>query len=102
MAAPLLLAAARAALPSLLPMPAPRFHVLIPCAGSGSRAGGDGPKQYRQIAGQPMVAHTVDAFRALGARFATLALVVVPDDREVSAALPHFPEAGERLLRVGG
>lgn len=39
-----------------------RIHALIPCGGTGSRAGGDAPKQYRQIAGQPMVAWTLRAF----------------------------------------
>jgi len=82
--------------------PVPRLHVLIPCAGSGSRAGGDGPKQYRRIAGRPMVAHTLDAFRALAGRFATLALVVAADDSEAAAQLPGFPAAGEQLLQVGG
>ncbi len=79
-----------------------RFFVLIPCAGSGSRAGGEGPKQYRRIAGQPMVAHTLEAFRALPGRFEGLALVVAPDDRDIDAALPRFPAHGEHLLRVGG
>jgi 2-C-methyl-D-erythritol 4-phosphate cytidylyltransferase len=38
-----------------------RFHALIPCAGTGSRAGTVQPKQYQLIAGQPMVMHTVQA-----------------------------------------
>jgi len=81
----------------------PHLHALIPCAGSGSRAGAGGPKQYQRLAGRPMVAHTVEAFRALSDRFATIALVVAPDDRDVSAALPAFPANGaERLLQVGG
>ncbi|MGJ7579186.1 2-C-methyl-D-erythritol 4-phosphate cytidylyltransferase [Variovorax sp. RHLX14] len=87
------------------PHPAARYFVLIPCAGSGSRAGrtGDtGPKQYRRIAGRPMVAHTIDAFRALEDRFAGLALVVSESDDEVVAALPGFPGKNEYLLRVGG
>jgi len=79
-----------------------RFHVLIPSAGVGARAGTAGPKQYEALAGQPLVAHTLDAFRALGARFATLALVVAPDDARVAQVLPGFPRVGERLLRVGG
>jgi 2-C-methyl-D-erythritol 4-phosphate cytidylyltransferase len=83
-------------------MPLPRFHVLIPCAGVGARAGVAGPKQYEMLAGRPLVAHTLQAFRALGARFATLALVVAPDDARVGQVLPGFPAAGERLLRVGG
>lgn len=83
-------------------MHAPRLFVLIPCAGSGARAGGDSPKQYRRMAGRPMVAHTLAAFQALSSRFAGIALVVSLDDRDVSAALPRFPAEGEHLLRVGG
>jgi len=41
--------------------PAPRFHALIPCAGTGSRAGTAQPKQYQAIAGQPLVMHTLQA-----------------------------------------
>jgi 2-C-methyl-D-erythritol 4-phosphate cytidylyltransferase len=37
------------------------FHVLIPCAGNGSRAGTLQPKQYQWLAGQPMVMHTLQA-----------------------------------------
>nr|WP_251011040.1 2-C-methyl-D-erythritol 4-phosphate cytidylyltransferase [Variovorax paradoxus] len=84
------------------PMIASRLFVLIPCAGSGNRAGGTAPKQYQRIAGRPMVRHTLDAFRALAGRFAGIALVVSPEDREVSAALPRFPAEGEHLLHVGG
>ena len=85
----------------------PRLHVLIPAAGVGSRAGGPGPKQYQPLAGRALVAHTIDAFRALGAALATLALVVAPEDAQVDAALPDFPRATgapceERLLRAGG
>lgn len=39
----------------------PRFHALIPCAGSGSRAGTAQPKQYQPVAGQAMVMHTLQA-----------------------------------------
>jgi len=84
---------------------ASRFHVLIPCAGSGSRAGGAtgaGPKQYQRVAGRPMVRHTLNAFRALPGRFSSIALVVADDDRDVAAALPDFPGDGEFLLQVGG
>ena len=83
-------------------MHASRFFVLIPSAGSGSRAGGETPKQYQRIADQPMVAHTLEAFRALPGRFATVALVVAPEDRAVETVLPRFPSVGEALLRVGG
>jgi len=79
-----------------------RLFVLIPCAGSGHRAGGAEPKQYQRIAGASMVAHTVEAFRALAGRFAGLAVVVSPEDRDLQAALPRFPAEGEYLLQVGG
>jgi 2-C-methyl-D-erythritol 4-phosphate cytidylyltransferase len=39
----------------------PLFHALIPCAGTGSRAGTSIPKQYQLVAGQPMVMHTLQA-----------------------------------------
>ncbi len=41
---------------------ATRLWALIPCAGTGSRAGSDGPKQYQPVAGKPMVVHTLAAF----------------------------------------
>jgi 2-C-methyl-D-erythritol 4-phosphate cytidylyltransferase len=40
----------------------PRLWALIPCAGTGSRAGLEGPKQYQPVAGRPMVLHTLVAF----------------------------------------
>ena len=38
---------------------------LIPCAGTGVRAGSQGPKQYQSVAGQPLVRHTLAAFAAV-------------------------------------
>ena len=43
----------------------PRFHALVPCAGSGSRAGTAQPKQYQDVAGQPMVMHTLLALASV-------------------------------------
>jgi 2-C-methyl-D-erythritol 4-phosphate cytidylyltransferase/2-C-methyl-D-erythritol 2,4-cyclodiphosphate synthase len=37
---------------------------LIVAAGSGSRHGGDLPKQYQSLAGRPLLRHTVEAFMA--------------------------------------
>jgi 2-C-methyl-D-erythritol 4-phosphate cytidylyltransferase len=62
----------------------PRYWGLIPCAGSGSRAGSDGPKQYQVLAGQPMVMHTLAAFS--GVERITNTVVVV-------AAGDHFFES---------
>ncbi|NMM45993.1 bifunctional 2-C-methyl-D-erythritol 4-phosphate cytidylyltransferase/2-C-methyl-D-erythritol 2,4-cyclodiphosphate synthase [Rhodospirillaceae bacterium KN72] len=38
------------------------FHALIVAAGTGQRAGGGVPKQYRLLAGKPVLRRTVDAF----------------------------------------
>ena len=59
--------------------PQNRFFALVPCAGSGSRAGTHGPKQYERIAGQPMVWHTLAAFAAVP-RISRVLVVVAPGD----------------------
>jgi 2-C-methyl-D-erythritol 4-phosphate cytidylyltransferase len=57
----------------------PRFYALVPCAGTGTRAGTSGPKQYERIAGQPLVWHTLAAFAAVK-RIARALVVVAPGD----------------------
>jgi 2-C-methyl-D-erythritol 4-phosphate cytidylyltransferase len=66
--------------------PGPRFFALIPCAGSGSRAmaptapGAETlAKQYRPLAGQPMVMHTLAAFAGVP-RIRDVLVVVAPGD----------------------
>ncbi|QHI97009.1 2-C-methyl-D-erythritol 4-phosphate cytidylyltransferase [Xylophilus rhododendri] len=58
----------------------PRLWALVPCAGHGSRAGGDEPKQYQPIAGRPMVMHTLAALAGV-TRLAGGLLVVAPGDK---------------------
>ncbi|MDB5693203.1 MAG: bifunctional 2-C-methyl-D-erythritol 4-phosphate cytidylyltransferase/2-C-methyl-D-erythritol [Alphaproteobacteria bacterium] len=43
-----------------------RTVALVVAAGSGSRAGGDLPKQYRRIGGRSVLAHAVDRLHAAG------------------------------------
>ena len=57
----------------------PRIHALVPCAGTGTRSGAAGPKQYQTLAGQPLVLHTLAAFGAV-ARIAQTLVVVAPED----------------------
>ena len=64
---------------STSPADAARLFALIPCAGSGSRAGTAQPKQYQVIAGQPMVLHTLAAFSGV-ARLTGCLVVVAPSD----------------------
>lgn len=52
---------------------------LIVAAGRGLRAGGGEPKQWRPIAGRPMVEHTIAAFQAVPG-IGQIALVLHPDD----------------------
>ncbi len=55
------------------------FHALIPCAGTGSRAGTAQPKQYQPLVGQPMVMHTVQALAQVP-RLGSGWLVLSPQD----------------------
>lgn len=75
------------------------FHALVPCAGSGSRAGTAQPKQYQTIAGDAMVMHTLKAL----AKVPLLSrgwVVLSPDDAYVwpqDAWPSHFSR-----LKCGG
>ncbi len=61
-------------------MPAPsRCYALVPCAGVGARAGTGGPKQYAPLAGQAVVAHTLQALAAVK-RIRRIMVVLAPDD----------------------
>ena len=42
----------------------PSYFALVPAAGTGARMGGDQPKQYRLLAGQPMLRHALDTLCA--------------------------------------
>jgi 2-C-methyl-D-erythritol 4-phosphate cytidylyltransferase len=58
---------------------APRLWALVPCAGSGSRARANGPKQYAPVAGQPMVLHTLAALGGVRRLAGTLVAVSAGD-----------------------
>ena len=62
--------------------PSARFFALIPCAGQGSRAGvaAGHAKQYQEIAGLPMVLHTLAAFLEIERLARTLVVVVLGDE----------------------
>lgn len=42
-----------------------QYHVLIPCAGSGSRMKSATPKQYLPLNGKPILRHAIDIFEAM-------------------------------------
>ncbi len=55
---------------------------IIVAAGRGMRAGAGLPKQWREIAGAPVVAHTLRVFHGAGIK--RLVLVIHPDDRALA------------------
>ncbi len=65
---------------------------IIVAAGRGTRAGGDLPKQWQMLAGQPVLAHTLAAFAHL-----PRVLVIHPDDHMRAKAI-----AGDALIVIGG
>lgn len=79
----------------------PRFHVVIPCAGTGSRAGVDIPKQYALLAGLPMVMHTLKAFAEVTGLGQAL-LVVSPQDQMMADLLAKHPQPAFSLVMRGG
>ncbi len=82
---------------SASPPAAPETAVIIVAAGRGLRAGGGLPKQWRDLAGRPVLAHTLAAFRHAPG-ISRLILVHHPDDRPHAAALTQ----PEDLLVEGG
>ena len=73
-----------------------KLWALIPCGGSGSRALtqlSDIPKQYRVIAGKPMVMHTLAAFEHIERLAGGLVVIAKEDDQ-----LPELLKAAENTI----
>ncbi|GCL62115.1 2-C-methyl-D-erythritol 4-phosphate cytidylyltransferase [Pseudaquabacterium pictum] len=81
--------------------PSPRCYALVPCAGSGSRAGLLQPKQYASLAGRSVVAHTLAALAQVDRLAATL-VVLAPDDGQFEDAAPGFTGPRAWVARCGG
>lgn len=79
----------------------PRCFALVPCAGVGERAGVVGGKQYHEVAGRALVAHTLEALKAVS-RLEAILVVLSPQDGHFEQHAPQF--VGERawVARVGG
>lgn len=71
-----------------------RIAAVIVAAGRGHRVGGDLPKQYRQVAGEPLIRPTLAAFLA-HKQVAAVQPVIHPDDaslfRAATAGLSPLP-----------
>jgi 2-C-methyl-D-erythritol 4-phosphate cytidylyltransferase len=70
-----------------------RIWALIPCAGTGSRAGAQGPKQYQSVAGKPMVHHTLAAFAGVARMAGVLVVVSAGDSFFDTQSATHFVAA---------
>ena len=64
----------------------PRNALILVAAGKGERAGGELPKQYRLIAGKPLIAHTLkNLLKSM--TFDVIRVVVSADDTHIDAVL---------------
>lgn len=79
----------------------PRYFALIPAAGSGTRLGGETPKQYRIVAGKPMLHHALQAL-ALERRIERTFLAIGPEDAHWERLSSKMPLQNAMLLRCGG
>ena len=57
------------------------YYALVPAAGSGARMGGERPKQYLPLLGQPLIRHTLAALCGIAALDAVF-VVLSPGDEE--------------------
>jgi len=94
--------AARAA-PDVMSEPshAARIHALVPCAGSGSRAGSSLAKQYVDLDGLPMLAHTLVALAGVD-RLSLVLVALAPDDDEFERRIAGPLRARVAIARCGG
>lgn len=76
-----------------------RTIALIVAAGRGERAGGEIPKQYRQVAGKSLIAHCVDAFRDHEAIDDVILVIGDAQEDAVRASLGDRPSP---ILVTGG
>ena len=80
-------------------MTAARLFVVVPAAGGGSRFGGALPKQYADLAGRPVLAHTLDRLRSVLQPVATV-VVLAPDDAHYARLIEARPDV--EVQRCGG
>jgi 2-C-methyl-D-erythritol 4-phosphate cytidylyltransferase/2-C-methyl-D-erythritol 2,4-cyclodiphosphate synthase len=80
---------------------APRLYALVPCAGSGARAGAQGPKQYVPLDGRALVGHTLRALQQVP-RLHAVMVVLAPDDSLFETEVPDFTGPLAWVVRAGG
>lgn len=79
--------------------PASELAILVVAAGRGARAGGGIPKQYRNLAGQPLLSRTLDALMR-AAPGAMVLPVIHQDDLDLyRASTTHFERSPASLVQ---
>lgn len=77
----------------------PRLVAVLPAAGGGSRFGAHLPKQYIDLAGRPLIAHTIERL-ASALDFAAIVVALAPDDELFEARVAT--QKGVRAVHCGG
>jgi 2-C-methyl-D-erythritol 4-phosphate cytidylyltransferase len=75
-----------------------RLYAVVPCAGSGQRAGTRGPKQYERLLNGTVVGHTLHALSVVE-RISQTLVVLHPQDGRFESEVPNFRGW---LARCGG
>ena len=75
-----------------------KCSVIIPAAGSGTRFGGDTPKQFLELRGRPLISHAVERFLAES----SVERVVICASPEGLARLEGISSAWDRVSVVEG
>lgn len=78
-----------------------QYYAIVPAAGTGSRMGGDQPKQYLPLAGKPVLWHALSTLLACS-QLAKVCVVISPKDEYWGRY--DWSDLGSRLkvLPVGG
>lgn len=70
----------------------PRVQVLIPAAGRGVRFGGPTPKQYAQLLGKTVLAHSIDAVQRHSAVVGVTVALAADDSYYNELVRPSYPQ----------
>ena len=76
------------------------YHVIIPCAGSGSRFGLAVPKQYYQILDKTVLEWTLNSFIELSDAIKSISVIYTAEDNYILAYKLKYPTIN--FIAVGG
>ncbi|MAT38292.1 MAG: 2-C-methyl-D-erythritol 4-phosphate cytidylyltransferase [Ectothiorhodospiraceae bacterium] len=76
------------------------FTVCIPAGGTGTRMGAERPKQFLEVAGKPIIAHTLALFSSMPE--CRRIIVAANDEAGMAALLDEYPLSTPHLVVQGG